>query len=87
MSVYNRIVYIQSSSRSGRENLPEFLATAKELEVKGLMEANDDPSGMEENGLKSPLNEVEPNVVIFLSDLGLIIVYPCLGWVLNDTQL
>ena len=42
------------------------------------MEANDDPSGEEENGLKSPLNEVEPNVVIFLSDLGLIIVYPCL---------
>ena len=62
MSVYNRIVYIQSSSRSGRENLPEFLATAKELEVKGLMEANDDPSGLEENGLKSPLNEVGPNM-------------------------
>lgn len=65
MSVYNRIVYIQSSSRSGRENLPEFLATAKELEVKGLMEANDDPSGLEENGLKSPLNEVGPNIVNF----------------------
>ena len=65
MSVYNRIVYIQSSSRSGRENLPEFLATAKELEVKGLMEANDDPSGEEENGLKSPLNEVGPNIVNF----------------------
>ena len=43
------------------------------------MEANDVPSGVEENGLKSPLKEVEPNIVNFLSDLGLIFVYPCLG--------
>jgi hypothetical protein len=29
---------------AGRDCLPEFLATAKELEVKGLMEANDTPA-------------------------------------------
>jgi len=32
----------------GRDNLPEFLAIAKELEVKGLMEANDGPTEEQE---------------------------------------
>ena len=35
------------------------------------MEANDDPSGGEENGLKSPLNEVEPNIFLLSHNVGL----------------
>lgn len=38
-----RFIYL-GQIEIGRECLPEFLATAKELEVKGLMEANDDPT-------------------------------------------
>ena len=45
---------------SGRDNLPEFLATAKELEVKGLMEANDGPTENDEQ--ESPVKEVDESI-------------------------
>ena len=45
---------------SGRDNLPEFLATAKELEVKGLMEANDGPTENDEH--ESPVKEVDESI-------------------------
>ena len=45
---------------SGRDNLPEFLATAKELEVKGLMEANDGPTENEEQ--ESPVKDEDESI-------------------------
>ena len=45
---------------SGRDNLPEFLATVKELEVKGLMEANDGPTESDEQ--ESPVKEVDESI-------------------------
>ena len=49
-----------ASTFSGRDNLPEFLATAKDLEVKGLMEANDGPT--DSNGHGSPLKDVDESI-------------------------
>ena len=49
-----------ASTFPGRDNLPEFLATAKDLEVKGLMEANDGPT--DSNGHGSPLKDVDESI-------------------------